>query len=90
MQLYKEGWVGGGNGSKAFVLDVGWLRRVVVLGKGERWFLFRCHLKGTLFKPERREEGQPLRPSLTHTLRGVRAHTLAHMKHSELLFLLLL
>ena len=38
----------------------------VALGKGAHWFLFRCHLKGTLFESREREEGQPLHPG-THT-----------------------
>lgn len=38
----------------------------VVLLKGAHWFLFRCHLKGTLFECREREESQPLHPSSTH------------------------
>ncbi len=54
MQLYGE--VGGCNGGKAFVLDEAGQSCLknggVALGKGAHCFLFRCHLKGTLFVRE--------------------------------------
>lgn len=48
----------------------------MALGKGAQWFLFRCHLKGTLF--ESRERGRKVSHTHAHT-HTARGSTYTHM-----------
>lgn len=61
-------------------MEAGWGE--LCWGRANAGFCSDVISKELCLNPRDGEEGQPLHPSHTHTLRGVRAHTLAHMKHS--------